>query len=341
MHAHATCKKLCSSLPFVARKKSIQTLQDAKLFQVGEMYGIYKSLNMQAFYQQLHQMEADGFVKNTLSDMKVIQITEQGRQWYQSWQHRDFIRLLHGIDYDRKERIFSLRLLLLIQTLTNSCMGYMSFIPVVDDEATANWVRNFYLQTKNRQSQVLAQIHNDLLLPLKKLPDEFAAMFVDRLTGYQSYGQSIPQLAEKYGLTYHDVKVLLTAITHFIIHQLHFRQEDFKVLPLLLKHPEKQHTTLTNTANYTYQLYNQGYDLKEIARIRKLKINTIYDHIVEICLSDPTFPIDQFVKQHDQQLIQQAIAQTSPLKLKTIKDKIGDDISYFQIRLVLAKYETV
>src|SRR5699024_1045731 len=94
---------------------------------------------------------------------------------------------------------------------------------------------------------------------------------------------------------------------------------------------------ISASANHTYQLLRKGYPIEKIAQMRQLKENTICDHIVEISLHVSSFSITKYVNQDVQDQIIRAIELTKSYKLKDIKGKLSEDISYFQIRLVLTK----
>lgn len=69
-----------------------------------------------------------------------------------------------------------------------------------------------------------------------------------------------------------------------------------------------------------------------------MKVNTIEDHLVEIVLSDKSFPIADYVSLDDEREIAAAINELGTKKLKAIKQMVDNkQISFFQIRLVLAK----
>ncbi|MDY0396536.1 hypothetical protein RWE15_22270 [Virgibacillus halophilus] len=133
----------------------------------------------------------------------------------------------------------------------------MSFIPVADDEATTGWVRAFYYKYAGKQSQLLSLLYKDLLLALAGLPERECAMLVDQLTGYEHYGLSTSQLAEKYGLSKHDVVLLLASVRHLMLHNILSAPHRFNILPALLDFMQKKHEVMTNTANKTYMLYKK------------------------------------------------------------------------------------
>ncbi|QGS69913.1 hypothetical protein CV093_11310 [Oceanobacillus sp. 143] len=85
-----------------------------------------------------------------------------------------------------------------------------------------------------------------------------------------------------------------------------------------------------------FTIITAGLFSRKIASIRDLKINTIHDHLIEIALYETNFPLHHYVDNLEQQEILNAIKLTNSSKLKEIKRRVNDDISYFQIRLILA-----
>lgn len=95
---------------------------------------------------------------------------------------------------------------------------------------------------------------------------------------------------------------------------------------------------LTDSAQQTAQLYEQGYSMEQIVQMRKLKQSTIEDHFVELAMYEPNFSIGPFVSYDEAQKVWQASKQYQTKKLKILHEALND-ISYFQLRLVLAKGE--
>jgi uncharacterized protein YpbB len=84
-------------------------------------------------------------------------------------------------------------------------------------------------------------------------------------------------------------------------------------------------------------LLNQGFTAEEIASFRNLKISTIEDHLVEFALNVKDFSINSYVDEDIQLKILEISRQESTRQLKVIRNTLKT-ASYFQIRLVLAKY---
>src|SRR5699024_2784091 len=98
---------------------------------------------------------------------------------------------------------------------------------------------------------------------------------------------------------------------------------------------------LTQSAQKTNDYLNMHMSIEQIAVKRRLKVNTIQDHIVEIALNNRDFSIYQYLSEEKEKIIVHAIQQARSYRLKEIKALVGDNISYFQIRLLLTRIDAI
>jgi ATP-dependent DNA helicase RecQ len=100
--------------------------------------------------------------------------------------------------------------------------------------------------------------------------------------------------------------------------------------------PVKIKTMKTSTLQETLELYKQNLTIEEIAQKRNLAVSTIASHIEKLILSDEEISIDKFVDIDRQEHIIRAMSILGSERLAPIKEKLGDDYSYEEIRLVRA-----
>ncbi|MBU4491157.1 MAG: helix-turn-helix domain-containing protein, partial [Euryarchaeota archaeon] len=70
---------------------------------------------------------------------------------------------------------------------------------------------------------------------------------------------------------------------------------------------------------------------------RNLSLNTIYGHIEKLILSGENIHIEKLVKKEKIEVISSAILGLGGDTLKPIKERLGDNFSYGEIRIVRAK----
>ncbi len=106
-----------------------------------------------------------------------------------------------------------------------------------------------------------------------------------------------------------------------------------KKRPKRVRKPRKEVTT--NTKLESLDLYKKGNSVPEIAKIRNLSPNTIEGHLAHF-ISEGTLTIDQFVSDEKIALISKAIEKHGDVGLSPIKNDLGDEVSYGEIRMVLS-----
>ncbi len=93
---------------------------------------------------------------------------------------------------------------------------------------------------------------------------------------------------------------------------------------------------ITQTHQQTLALLKQGLNITDIARERNLKDSTIADHIALLIEAGERIEVLQFVSAMHYQTITEAIKQIGGAELRPLKDYLGDDYSYHEIRMVRA-----
>lgn len=84
----------------------------------------------------------------------------------------------------------------------------------------------------------------------------------------------------------------------------------------------------------TLELHQQGLTVTKIAQERSLAVSTINDHLSELIAMNQPVCLDQLVDLNKQQAIIQTIEKLGDGSLKPLKEALGENYSYAEIRLV-------
>jgi ATP-dependent DNA helicase RecQ len=107
------------------------------------------------------------------------------------------------------------------------------------------------------------------------------------------------------------------------------------------KHKKKTSNLSTKlTQLETLELWNKGLSLEKIAEARELTIDTIVGHICFLIEKGLGVKIDKLVKPERQKKIIAAIKTAGTDKLTPIREILGEDYSWDEIKLVLAKIKS-
>ncbi|PFP27329.1 RQC domain-containing protein [Bacillus sp. AFS073361] len=312
-------------------KKSSQTIQDAHLFSLKSFFGIYEQLSRESFEEIIQSMSEKKWVKN-IGEQRFI-VTLLGKELLEKTQLPKYI---HGWNYHQMTSLFWERLSLLVQVISNLMFGETRYTPIQKNKEVHTWLKSA-LKSMNLPRMEMGTIFYSELEDCLDAGNGFdPAILVIRLTGFQQIGLTPLQAAKQLNINFHDYQIGFTNTLHYLLRKIEEDGYKFKILPFLIKGLMKN-DELTLSTRKTQRLLNQGYTLDMIANIRHLKLSTIEDHLVELALNMENFSIDTYVDKELQNKILEISHQIATKQLKLIREKIVT-ATYFQIRLVLAKY---
>ncbi|MEW4282248.1 DNA helicase RecQ [Priestia koreensis] len=87
----------------------------------------------------------------------------------------------------------------------------------------------------------------------------------------------------------------------------------------------------------TFELYEQGRTIEEIAKSRDLSLVTVENHLLRAAEDGKSIEWETFFTPEQESQVEEAIREVGEGFLKPIKEALPDDISYFVIKAILAK----
>lgn len=320
-------RTIYSSYHIIKGRKSVQTAQDIQVYQLTKYFKLLPELTEKEFSAVIQRLIQE----------KIIKVRDE-KGWYDLYEQESKPDKLYFNSYAYSEvtQIFMNRLLLLVQALLNYQVNNSKYIPVIDELGVKSFVRNYFRRRKKYLIQDKRSFHKELNQGLEQCDPLHSYLFVQRFTGANHIGKSMHQLAFEANLTKIDLKLILVSLTQRLIYLSLNSPDKYPRLNDLLSdliHKPK----LTKSAQITYERLNRSNDLEWIADQRRLKLSTIYDHVIEITLKDPLFSIRPFIDEYLEDKIKQTIKRKQTYKLKEIKTHLPEEVSYFQIRLVLSR----
>lgn len=314
-------------------KPSIQTIQDANLYQLNRFFGLYKRISKSDYVEQIDFFSKEQWIVQTDGSYR---FTQAGRNQVSSL--KNYIQHLQvdGKRWHKVSEQFYFRFLLLIQVWTNRKAAIKHYVPIIEHKEVENWIKYVYAQTRHDVTSYLNRLYEELTDVLEDFNEQSIIIFIQTITNAEEIGRTNQQLQRQFHLTKEDVDLTITEVIHYILTQ--YEREKHPILTQIAR-IETTDKQLTSSAQQTKDLLEQGYDVENIARIRRLKENTIQDHIVEIALHADSFPYEQYVHEDYIREIAHTVDRLKTFKLKDIKQAVNEAITYFQIRLVLTRLQ--
>jgi ATP-dependent DNA helicase RecQ len=86
------------------------------------------------------------------------------------------------------------------------------------------------------------------------------------------------------------------------------------------------------------QLHQQGLSIEEIAQKRNLRLTTIVRHLCDLVEKDAAVDLNKLVERDRQVKIFQALQTVGSHSLNSIREYLGEDYTYDEIRLVRGRW---
>ncbi|MBM7694732.1 uncharacterized protein YpbB [Peribacillus deserti] len=318
-------------------KKSSQTIQDSHLFGINRFFGIYPNINREELNSVIQKFVENGLAKKLPNNNYAV--TAAGMKELEHYFKKyPFPVHVNGWDIQNTGVTFWKRLSLLIQTISNLVRKQKGFYPIQKDPGIQKWIKNYISGQKLSRQDLGAALLKELLPLLEEVSSQEREIFVLRLSSSKRTGLTYAQIAQQLNLEETYVYFLFVNVIHYMITNIKSEKNLYKYLSILLEGAPVAEKPITLSTHTTYQYLLNGVDKEEVARLRNLKVSTIEDHIVELALTDSHFDTSPYLQKELEQEIASIAISNQTRKLKEIKERLTGNASYFQIRLVLARY---
>lgn len=316
-------------------KKSAQAIQDASLFGFSAWFGLFPEWKRSSFENIVSDFVVCGQLK-WKNDSYILSLQEKGKLNKELESYQFFKRaflLQHTSITVQEILIFSKKFHLLSQVLSHFLHDNKNYYPTITDIDIQLGLKQCWKSIKDKQGFAKSFV-TEMYSFLEQLEDDLlSAMLLDRLSGHQVNGRTFQQMAKSYGIPEAILRIYYFQSMGCLLHSI--REQHSSVLKELVTNEHSISSKLTLSAQSTYQLLEKGVQVEEIGRIRNLKISTIEDHIMEIALHSPNFDVSPFISEEVLEEVLQLSKQMETKKLRRLKEKLNDHVSYFQIRLAL------
>ena len=140
---------------------------------------------------------------------------------------------------------------------------------------------------------------------------------------------TVESLLKIHGIGAHKVEqygeVFLNAISNYVM------ENNIDFSSIVKEKKEETHIT-------TYNLYNSGKSIDEIANIRELTKTTIENHLLKCYENDLDIDLTRCVNTQYENDIISAITKLGSEKLRPLKDILPEEVSYFDIKYYVLKF---
>lgn len=329
-------ERTCSGIYHLLKgKKSSQSVQDSYLFHVAPFFHSCSELSRSCFDARIEHLQRAQLIKPIDAECTRFVLTEDGVKLLDVFPENRLIPDgLKIIDQINEEGRFWLKLQLLVQTVSALCQGQSAFLPVVRQPEISEHVRRLILSGPPTRDQLGRIVFNELYQLFLTMPDDEANSLSALLSGWKASGLTLDQMAEASRRDALECSILFKSALRRMMNLFVGSPDQFPFLSRLLI---GRQSSLSKTAETTRKLLQTGLTLHDIASKRHLAVSTIEDHLVELTLKKVNHWLSDYLSTACEQQIMNVADHLKTRQLKPIKNHLGERVSYFQIRLALAK----
>ncbi len=186
---------------------------------------------------------------------------------------------------------------LCIQVASEKSYQQAKYQPLTLNYDILQLFKRWYQQTNGQGLDHLAE---DLEQFLSQEDTTEAVIFAQNFAGYHESGFTTSQLAQMHQLDISDVALILRDLTARFIF---FSIKHDPTFGTLFK-SQLGEGLLTKSALKSYQLFQNGYDLPKVAQVRRLKLSTVIEHILNCAMILDDFPYQAFLLEDEIKLIE-------------------------------------
>lgn len=246
-------------------------------------FGLLPQLTESDYHKTVQRLSAAGFL--IISEDNLAAITQIGQDCLQNADLFQPLPHLDGYRFAGQDELFWEILTFATQVLSEKSHGNNQYVPLESNVYRQKIFKRWLKQQPENVSQLL---YNEWYLFLQSLPEKDALLFASQLSGYLRTGLTLQQAAD-----HRQEEILRTELTFKnYLHQLmSAATQKVSVFPLMKSLTEQFTVHSGNqSAAETFSLFCQGMSAEAIAVRRRLRPNTIYDHIIDCSFQDAGFP---------------------------------------------------
>lgn len=263
-------------------RRTVATLFWARQYGILEWLGADHVMNRQEYDQLINQLVADKLL--AIDDQSQAILTEEGAKVLKNEEESFYIPSFYDWYWLTNTQRIIQRLFLAIQVVSEFSHHQRKYVPLAISYGEMVAVKQWFRQ--NYHHDLVKTLYTDLHRFGSALESEDPRMTTDLfnvMIGYQRSGWTINQAAQELKIKIDDIQYLrhdeMLAVSAYArnfpgpLQQL--------LLPLINESP------LNRSAQVTFDLYTQGEPIELIAHERRLKENTIKEHLLEAAILIP------------------------------------------------------
>lgn len=313
----------------LTNRRTVSNLFWAQQYGILHWTGADRPLDREQFERDLRDLADQGFL--TLANDQA-QLTSQGVVEQEELHDHCYRPSFYSWYWLGNVNKIEERLLLAIQVVSELTHHQRRYVPVSDSTYQLQWIRNWLYRELRRTPQLNQELLKELLIvgnALASQDQRAANLFSYMMVGFQSAGWTLNDASQELHTELIETQFIKTDImlavgafaasSQGILHRL--------LADLLRNSP------LSGSVERTMTLFKRGTTITKIAQLRRLKVNTVREHLLEAAIVEPdSYPWRELIPEAVRQRLKDQYGQLIASDWQ-FNGEAGDSEQFFYFRL--------
>ncbi len=313
-------------------KRTGSTLYQALLNHYLPFYGLYPDWQRAEFDSLVSSFESKELIKDIGKNEYLL--LDKGRQacsfYFKEYHYPQY---LNNIRYSKLFPSFWAVIQLLTQIFSEKSYNNKFYNPIIQNLEDQYFAKK-WLKIAEQKGWTSSRFYKEWVILLSHMEKEEADLIAQLLTGHDLIGKTKDQVRKERNLEAEEFDLYLREIWHRAFDWIRNNDEQVSIFYDVLSRTDwASHKGLSQTTWTTFTYIMKNRPIKEIAEIRKIKENTVGDHVIEIGIVLPEFPLQKLVSPLNQRIILQFI-EDHPEKRYRDFQEVYTDVPFYEYRFM-------
>lgn len=279
-------------------KRTASILFKAHTYHVIKYFSVFPHLQREQYDKMIQNFIGKGWIKAEKAG-EDFYLSEQGQKEVESYFSKHFYPInLNQLTQGKATKEFWKKTLFLTQVLSELRYENKRYLPIDKEWKTQLWVKNWLKKNRLDKQKLAVSYGEEWIQALQEINPFDAELLVSQLTGHEKFGKTSTQLAAKYGIETMEIAFLLQHAVRQLMGTVADQKEKYPLFYLLYQEcAGDRYSTLSQSTKLTAYYLEKGFSIEQIALKRKLKTNTISEHVIELAIIFPDFEVGGFIPQ--------------------------------------------
>lgn len=314
-------------------KRTASTLYQALEKELLNYFSLTESLTREEFESLIAAASRQGWLARV--EESLYQLTDTGKQEVENYfREHHFPAHLQSLRYGNLTKPVWERLQLVTQIFSEKSHGNRQYTPVIKNYAHQRWCKHWIKKTAPLEKETTKQLVLEWKQLFERIDPPMANALAMRLTGHGQIGATHHQTAQHMQMDADEMEMFMLDALHAVYNVIEENTAMFPLFASLFAQTDREtYEGLSESVWITGQYLQRNYSPEAIAQKRNLKMGTVHEHIIELAIVNPHFPIEQYVPQPVWQFLHQEMEKSSDVPYKNLSKRIHD-LPFYCYRLV-------